>query len=305
MKNLRILIISLIIITFLTDIKYCVGSTSSEFLLLPKSARVAAIAGAFTAVADDSNSIFYNPAGMSFIKQNDISFTHSSWLESINFENISCVLPLKNKYSIGFGIEYLGINGIKGKESQLSPIREYSSYDISPALGVSYLLNKRFSFGINTRYIEEKIDDIKAKSVGMDIGCLYKQKINSFKTLSMGLSITNINIKKQKFIEKEENLPTKITIGIAYKPLGDTLLISSDLTTIRGSKPLVNTGMELLMYNVLNLRAGYKLDPAYETGSRISLGLGFAIKSLSFDYSYLPFESLSNPHVFSIRYKFN
>src|SRR3989339_770482 len=225
-KIIQIIITFTLLLTNLVDIKYGVGSTSAEFLLIPKSARISAIAGAFTSIADDSNSIFYNPSGMAFIKENTISFTHSSWLESINFENVSCVLPLKNKLSIGIGMDYLGISGIKGKETQLSPIKEYSSYDLSPVFGIS------------------------------------------------------------------------------YKPIDDALLLSSDITVMRGSKPFINTGLETLLYRVLFLRAGYKLDSSFENASRITLGMGINIKNLSLDYSYLPFESLKNPHIFSIGYKF-
>ncbi|OGS34556.1 MAG: hypothetical protein A2474_05280 [Elusimicrobia bacterium RIFOXYC2_FULL_34_12] len=303
-KIIQIIITFTLLLTNLVDIKYGVGSTSAEFLLIPKSARISAIAGAFTSIADDSNSIFYNPSGMAFIKENTISFTHSSWLESINFENVSCVLPLKNKLSIGIGMDYLGISGIKGKETQLSPIKEYSSYDLSPVFSISYLMNRKLSFGLSGKYIEEKIDDIKANSVAIDIGCLFRNKINSFKTFSVGISVSNICINKHKFIEIEENLPTKLVIGMSYKPIDDALLLSSDITVMRGSKPFINTGLETLLYRVLFLRAGYKLDPSFENASRITLGMGINIKNLSLDYSYLPFESLKNPHIFSIGYKF-
>ena len=283
---------------------YAIGNTAAEFLLIPKDARASAMAGAVSSIADDSTAIFYNPAGIGFLKEKNVTLSHSEWLEDINFENVSFNTPLKNKFSMGFGFEYLGISNIPGQESMNSPISNFNSYDLSGIGGLSYMLNKNFSVGCAFRYMEEKIDDKKSFAGSFDIGTIYRKKINSHKNFSLGLTVQNIPLIKPQFIAQKEELPTKLVLGSLYKPLGETLLLSTDLVMLKSSKPAANFGCEVLIYDILKVRSGYKLDPAYETSSRITFGMGIVFTSLSVDYAYLPFESLTDTHMFSINYKF-
>ncbi|MBI5573111.1 MAG: PorV/PorQ family protein, partial [Elusimicrobia bacterium] len=244
---------------------YAAGQTSSEFLLISKDARANALAGAVSSVADDSTAIFYNPAGTGFLKEKNATLSHSEWLEDINFENVSYSMPLQKKLSLGLGFEYLGIGDIQGQESMNSPTRKFNSYDFSPIVGLSYLFNKNFSFGGAVRYIEEKIDDEKSFAGSFDIGTIYRKKINSIKSFSLGVAAQNIALKKLQFIAQKEELPTKFVVGGAYKPLGETLLLSTDIILVKNSKPAANFGCEILIYDILKIRSGYKLDPAFET----------------------------------------
>jgi len=60
--------------------------------------------GAFTAVADDVNAIFYNPAGLDYIGQSDLSFGYdqrSGNGRSFNMNDIRLVQPLGNLGTIG------------------------------------------------------------------------------------------------------------------------------------------------------------------------------------------------------------
>ena len=41
------------------------GTTGAEFLKIRIGARASALAGAFTAISDDVNGLFWNPAGLS------------------------------------------------------------------------------------------------------------------------------------------------------------------------------------------------------------------------------------------------
>ncbi|MFA5779972.1 MAG: PorV/PorQ family protein [Elusimicrobiota bacterium] len=283
---------------------YAAGKTSSEFLLIPKDARASAMAGAVSSGGDDSTAIFYNSAGIGFLKEKNVTLSHSEWLEDINFENVSFNVPLKNKFSFGAGFEYLGVSKIKGQDTQLSLQRDFNSYDFSSIGGLSYLFNKNFSAGAAVRYIEEKIDDEKSSAGSFDIGTIYRKKINSHKNFSLAGAVQNIPLIKPQFIDKKEELPTKFVVGGSYKPLGEMLLLSTDLVMIKSSKPAANLGCEVLIYDVLKVRSGYKFDPAFESSSRLTFGLGIVFNSLSVDYAYLPFESLTDTHIFSISYKF-
>ena len=50
-------------------------SRAFQFLQLNASARAAALSGAFNAVADDPNAVFFNPASLATLEKRKIGFT--------------------------------------------------------------------------------------------------------------------------------------------------------------------------------------------------------------------------------------
>ncbi|MFA6439483.1 MAG: hypothetical protein WCX28_09260, partial [Bacteriovoracaceae bacterium] len=48
---------------FITDVSKA-GTTSASFLSISQGTRATAMGGAFVAVADDQNSLYWNPAGL-------------------------------------------------------------------------------------------------------------------------------------------------------------------------------------------------------------------------------------------------
>src|SRR5258708_3760395 len=57
------------------------GTTTGELLKIPDSARAIGMGEAYTAAADDSSALYWNPAGLSFAQQKDAAFMHSSLIE--------------------------------------------------------------------------------------------------------------------------------------------------------------------------------------------------------------------------------
>src|SRR5690349_1150512 len=59
------------------------GTTTGELLKIPVSARAIGMGEAYTAAADDSSALAWNPAGLSFAQQKEAAFMHESLIESI------------------------------------------------------------------------------------------------------------------------------------------------------------------------------------------------------------------------------
>ncbi|TKJ43238.1 hypothetical protein CEE34_11605, partial [Candidatus Aerophobetes bacterium Ae_b3a] len=74
-----ILILSLNLISYANG----PGTTTASFLKIGIGARAAAMGDAFTALALDGTSLYWNPAALSQIKTKDISAAYNSWLEEI------------------------------------------------------------------------------------------------------------------------------------------------------------------------------------------------------------------------------
>src|SRR5437773_2030847 len=83
------------------------GTTSGELLKIPLGTRAIGMGEAFTALADDSSSLYWNPAGMSLMSQKEVTFMHSSLIEGIHYEHLAAVIP-GDAYAAGANFSYLG-----------------------------------------------------------------------------------------------------------------------------------------------------------------------------------------------------
>ena len=80
------------------------GKSGFSFLKISPSARAAGMGDAFTAVANDVTTIFFNPAGLTNVKNIDFSFNHTNWI--VNSKLFSGVIgfPLGAKGVLGLSI---------------------------------------------------------------------------------------------------------------------------------------------------------------------------------------------------------
>ena len=76
------------------------GTTAANFLEIGVGSDGNAMGEAFVAVTDGISSIYWNPAGLSWVGSLQISFNHADWLANTDLENVSMVIPINvNKYS--------------------------------------------------------------------------------------------------------------------------------------------------------------------------------------------------------------
>jgi len=57
------------------------------------------------------NSVFWNPAGLNSIESGELSVMHASWLEGINFQNISYARKTRSAV-VGLSAVYLSVPAI-------------------------------------------------------------------------------------------------------------------------------------------------------------------------------------------------
>ena len=75
------------------------GTTACNFLKIGVGARPIGMGGAFAGVADDINTIYWNPGGLGNIKTAQATVMHLDWFENITCEYIAYVQPLTIKKS--------------------------------------------------------------------------------------------------------------------------------------------------------------------------------------------------------------
>ncbi len=288
----------------LSSLCFSAGTTSAEFLKIGVGARASSMGSSFCALADDATAVYYNPAGLAQLKEDELYLMHNSWFQEINQEYLVLAFSRQNS-SFAFSINYLSIGKIEKRSSATSkPEDTFTSSDAALTLSYAKAFSENLSIGINFKGIRQVIHNFEATGYAIDFGLLY-----TFPRINLALVIQNIGT-EVKFKEKAFPLPLTYKVGIAIKVLQNTIL------TLEGKKGKdtdisYHLGIESRFFNLLALRAGYNSKIAQtELGEFSSLskglcaGLGLKINNLQLDYAYVPYGELGDTHRISLGIKF-
>jgi len=83
-----------------------VGTSGFTFFKLDFSARANAMGGAYTALSNDVNAVFFNPAGLSQISEKQITTTYNSYLVGLSSGALAFSMPYEDR-TIAFFSQFL------------------------------------------------------------------------------------------------------------------------------------------------------------------------------------------------------
>lgn len=266
-----------------------VGTTSANFLKIGIGARAVAMGEAFTALVDDGSSLYWNPAGLTQIKNRQFFATYNMWFQSISQGYLSYILP-SGKNVLGFALNYVDMGKIQGYDEAGSPTYEFGASDVLLQIAYAKKMAKDFSLGISVGYLRDTIDDNQQTAFHANIGL-----IKSIPYFNLGLAVQNLG-----FNLKGDPLPLTYKLGLAAKISSITL--SCDVAFPNDNETYFCTGMEFLLSQNFALRAGYRSNR--DVGSGISAGMGFNLDKVVVDYAYVPYAELGDTHRVSLGISF-
>ena len=199
-----------------------VGTTAASFLDIGVGARSISMGGAFVALADDPTALYWNPAGTVNIDKPTAHFFHSPWLADIRFNHSALVMPFGSSGTFSFFITSVTMDEMKVRTIKIPEgTGEYFSVS-NVALAGSYArrLTDRFSFGLNVKYIQEKIWHMNAGGLAVDLGSLFITKNSG---LRIGMSISNFGGKMSM-----AGYDTEVDYDVDETMYGNCLLYTSD-----------------------------------------------------------------------------
>jgi hypothetical protein len=190
MKPIKELICCIVILS-------CIGSAngqfrkySNEFLNIGAGARGLAMGGAQVASSADGTSGYWNPAGLTSIKDYPVlNLMHAEYFAGIGkYDYFSLAVPLTDKKrSIGLSILRFGVDDIPNTLFLVEPdgtinynnIRSFSSADYAFLFSYAQTLKKtektNLSFGVNAKVIYRKVGTFaNAWGFGLDAGIQYQ-----------------------------------------------------------------------------------------------------------------------------------
>jgi len=253
---------------------------------------------AYVALADDISGIYWNPAGLVQLGQEEAGLTYNKWFEDIGYYFFGYAHPL-NDSVFAVSVYYLGGEDIEGSDEGSNPTGDFSVYDLAFALSYGRKLTDRLSTGLNLKFISEKLEDEVSNVFAFDLGGLYKTGIRN---LDLGFNIQNIGT-RIKFIRQSESLPLNYRFGMAYRLFSSyPVTLTLDLNKLKSKDIYFGLGAESWIGEYLALRIGRKFDPTIDDGFRF--GFGLRVENLRLDYAYTPHKILGDTHQFSVGFSF-
>ena len=299
----KIVFFTVATLIFSVSILSAAGVTALDFMRINVGARPVGMGEAFVAVADETNAMYWNPAGLGFMESTELQGMYSSWIGDVSYGYLGFATPTKAG-TFGLGVQYVTTPDTP-KLSNGQQIGEFSYHDIAVTLPYAKKISENFALGLNLKAIDSVISDNRLSVFTGDVGALYKSSING---LSFGLSGQNIFGKAGNDL-----LPMTIRIGSAYAmPLfRDTsdFLISTEFGREDKNSDYYAIGLENWWSNVIAVRCGYKCytderqSSSLDSMARLRAGFTIRMKYLELDYAIAPFDSLGDTHRISLTYR--
>lgn len=272
------------IMIFLLNIS-AVKNLYAAFEQTSQGARPAGMGNAFLAVADDANTLHYNPAGAARIVRTELSASYAKLLSGVTNDNSN----LGSGY-IGFAspIGRMGTIGLSWSNFSLANAYQENSY------GVSYgrFLWGQFAVGATIKrlsidYVQDgytERDPVfnygkqnSASAISADIGFLTKP----IPALSFGMVLANFN--RPSVSLKDSNIiPMDIKSGLAWHRKSSVLAVDG---VMRKKDFTIHAGGEKWFLNkIFVIRAGSELGSS--DLRNVTAGFGFQSGSFQVDYAF-------------------
>lgn len=285
------------------------GSSSAAFLKFSPSPRGTGMGEAFTSVAEDAYSAWWNPAGLGSVEAPELAATYNDSMEDVTSQYLSVVYPLRYGSTLGLSLTRLSVAPFQGYDAQGLKMGKVESSDM--AVGGAYgrtLLKDEIerpvlNAGAGLKVISETLDDASANTAALDLGAVYYVRPDNYwmkkvpaQEFRFGLAVRNIG-PGLKFDRRSCPLPMSVTLGGSWHshPGGsDSLVLSLDQTVSNDEKYYAALGAEYTAFQLLSFRAGYRTGQ--DMGSGLRVGVGFRLSMLDIDYSMSPYGELGAMH---------
>jgi hypothetical protein len=284
------------------------GGAALSLLQFGAGARPAGLGGAYTAIADDANSAFWNAANMAGVAGPELSGTHTrSYLGTI-YDYLAGVIPVSlvgRRNSVGFYVfrATTGDIPIEGEHPDTSStfalvnVGDFESYSIGLSIG-----REMWSFvllGATARITKTRLLEATARGVGVDLALSFHilQTEDLSPRITLSALARGLGETRSWSTGHREVIPSGLTLAMAYRPLDQNrLALCADLERDgfnAGAQTDRRLGAELLLGRVVPLRIGYDF-------ATIAIGTGFRSDHIKFDYAFSFHRELAGSHCISM-----
>lgn len=281
-----------------------VGTFGAQFLKIGVSARATAMGSAYTAVSDDAEGVYWNPAGIVNVRGSQLSLNHTEWPADIKLSYAAYVFnprSIPGTFALSARALWMDPQIVR---TAFEPEGNGQLFDSGMStLGLTYarFFTDKFSAGFTMHYMHMGLAETSVNSALADVGILYRIGIRGMK---IGMSINSLG-SEVTFDERPARLPTMFKVGFAFEPIRigqQRVIASSEFQHPVDNAERANFGIEYNMANKMYLRTGYNLN--YDTDT-LAAGAGFRMDTgrrsfVELDYSWVDMSALGSVHRVSV-----
>jgi hypothetical protein len=325
----NLLIAALVIISSLTIGNWSLPARADGYLADPMSigvgARALGMGKTYVGVAENSDAIFMNPAGLARITNPQLSSMYTSLLGDVSYVVVGGAFPCGDKAAIGAGYIGASVDNIPLTDSTGASLGDgrwgnnvmflsYGTYlSELPLMGLK--LDRDVLLGASLKYFSvggsgASVEAGSGSGFDLDLGALCP--VNSY--IMVGANLQNalpssLGAKITHSSGSFDSIPATLKLGTKVTLIGDEglALSPSDSRKLYGNVDYdyhfnstpndLHLGVEFWPTSNLALRAG--MD-----GNDPTAGIGLRISGLEFDYAYHPYAAIGEDttQFFSISY---
>ena len=313
-----LIVMALLIITAATpsvyaaDIHDGAGTTGAAFLKIEGGSRPVALGGAFAGLANDINTIFWNPAGLTAVHDQELTAMQHFSFADINNQTIGYAQRIER---IVWGASFLG--SFTEIERRQGPTEDPDSTvtvgGFATGLSLAYPLSTALSVGATAKIVSEQLDIQNAFGAAADVGVILRLLDNH---LGIGIALQNAGV-----LDGGENLPMALRAGLAYRAWREPPPVAAEADTpmppqelwalvadahlpLLDANPSFHVGLERWFYESIAARIGYRVGFNENPSDGLALGVGvrrsgedaLANIDFQFDYAFVPDAYVGNAH---------
>jgi len=286
-----------------------VGTSGAQLFKISFDPRASGLGNAATSIVDNAAAVYTNVAGLEGVQKGDIAFTYVPWFAGIDMVSIVGAYRFEN-----IGVIAVQATGFSTQEEITTVEMENGTgqtYSIQNLIfGVSFArhITEKLIIGAQAKVIREAYFDHSTSGLAFDLGSNYDL---GFLGAHLAMTLQNfgpdLNPLTGSYNDYSDNNYQK---GFLRTPLPVTFRASftlepvvADAYSVRVITDLIHPndnvehyciGGEVLLYNLVAVRGGWKLNYDDET---FAFGVGirgsqFLGQDVRFDYSYEQYKTL-------------
>jgi hypothetical protein len=265
--------------------------------------------GAFAGLANDVSTIFWNPAGLTAVHDQELTAMQHFSFADINNQSIGYAQRVNG---FVWGASFLG--SFTEIERRQGPTEDPDSTvtvgGFATGLSIAYPLGTAISIGGTAKVISEQLDIQNVYGAAADVGLILRLLDNH---LGIGVAVQNAGV-----LDGGENLPMALRAGLAYRAWQEPeaeaeammperemwALVADAHLPLIDTNPSFHVGAERWFYGSVAARIGYRIGMNENPSDGLSLGVGvrrsgedaLANIDFQFDYAFVPDAYLGNAH---------
>ncbi|GAB4369104.1 MAG: type IX secretion system outer membrane channel protein PorV [Calditrichia bacterium] len=343
MRHKIIIFISVFLLLMLTVGLYAgdadrIGTAAGVQVLVPVGARDLALGGADIANTSGLDAIYWNPAGLSLMKNTaGALFSTMTIFNDINVNYLAIGVKSGRFGTVGFSLKAFDFGDIPlttVEDMDGASGRTFSPTFVTTGLTYSRMLTDAILVGATGKLIFESIPRASASAFAFDIGIQY-HNLGRVQGLSLGLAVKNIGTNMQysgsgmlaqatekgsafqDFRRREtssDQLPANVELGLSYKrniAENNSITVAGIFQNNNLDNDQYKFGAEYAYSDLIFLRGGYLLAQNVESENQLytfTLGLGLHYKvggtDLTLDYAFRDSQYFDGNNMFSLRIGF-